>query len=338
MKKIILGALVGTMLFSVTALAHPEIQVTVDGEVIAFDQPPVIIEDRTLVPMRNIFQALDCEVLWDEASQSITSIHGSDVLLMYIGKTELYRNGEVIYDMPVEAQIINDRTLVPVRAISEALGAEVLWDGITYEIDITSGESVSNGMAYSSGVYTQNATDADGNVTITGKVTYPAGEMTTAEKAAYETEAKTRLTEFFTIYGNGASASNPYTVDYILDLTRYDGTYTSFVVTETAVMTSNTTTDTFGVVYSGITGNQLSIGGVVIDSNSEIAEFLYTAFLALADEESKEFNDDVEDDIEDNLDNVTFYITDDGIGFYMPAGLIAPESAGAIGFEMEYDV
>ncbi len=338
MKKLMLGALLGTLLFGVTAYAHPEIQVTVDGELISFDQPPVIIEDRTLVPMRNIFQALGCEVIWNEQNQSITSIYGNDVLLMYIGRTELYRNGEVIYDMPVVAQIVNDRTVVPVRAVSEALGAEVFWNGDTYEIDITSATSVTSGVAYSSGAYMENATDANGNVIITGQVTYPSGEMTAEEKAAYELEAKGRLAAFFAENQGSASVSNPYSVTYILDLTRFDGEYTSFVVTEISDITSDTIVDIFGVVYSGITGNELDLNDVVSDSNSEIEEFLYTAFLALAEEESREFNDDVEDDIEDHLDDVTFYLTDDEIGFYMPVGLIAPLDAGAVGFTVEYDV
>ncbi|WP_317855083.1 stalk domain-containing protein [Chakrabartyella piscis] len=335
MKKIIGLCAICSMLMVTTVFAHPEITVTVDGNQLAFDQPPVIIDDRTLVPMRSIFEALNCEVVWDEASQSITSIHETDVLLMYIGKTDLYRNGVVIYEMPVEAQIINGRTLVPVRAISEALGAEVLWNGETYEVDITSGGSTSE--TYSSGVYTQNATDANGSVIITGKVTYPSGEMTADEKSAYETQSKTLLADFMSMYSGAATSSSPFSVEYALDLTRCDGVYTSFVVTESATIGSASISDKFGVVYNA-SGKELDISDVVNDSNSEIEDFLVASFLALAEESPSKFNDDVEDDIEDHLEDVTFYLTDSGIGFLMPAGTIAPESSGTIGFEITYNV
>lgn len=335
MKKTIGLCALCTMLMGTMAFAHPEITVTVDGSQLAFDQPPVIIDDRTLVPMRSIFEALGCEVAWDEPSQSITSIHGNDVLMMYIGDTSLYRNGVVIYEMPVEAQIVNGRTLVPVRAISEALGAEVLWNGDTYEVDITSTTSTSD--TYSSGVYTQNATDASGGILITGKVNYPSGEMTAEEKSAYETQSKYVLANFFDVYSDAATVDFPFSVEYVLDLTRCDSGYTSFVVTESTTIGSATMIDKFGVVYNA-SGKKLEISDVVGDSNSEIEEFLLTSFLALAEESPNKFNDDVEDDIEDHLEDVTFYVTDDAIGFLMPSGLIAPENSGVIGFEITYNV
>ncbi|MBR6652733.1 MAG: copper amine oxidase N-terminal domain-containing protein, partial [Anaerotignum sp.] len=128
MKKWLLG-LLAVLLFSVPAFAHPPITVYVDGEKLNFDQPPIIKEDRTLVPMRKIFEALDAQVFWDEPSQSVTAISGRDVILFRIGQAGLYKNGELTYTMPVPAQIINDRTLVPLRAVAESLGCEVAWDG-----------------------------------------------------------------------------------------------------------------------------------------------------------------------------------------------------------------
>ena len=63
MKKVFLGLLAALML-TVPAFAHPLITVYVDGEQLSFDQPPIIQDDRTLVPMRKIFEALDAQVIW----------------------------------------------------------------------------------------------------------------------------------------------------------------------------------------------------------------------------------------------------------------------------------
>ena len=140
MKKLLLGILAALML-CVPAFAHPPITVFVDNAEVNFDQPPIIKDDRTLVPMRRIFEALDAQVFWDEPSQSVTAVHGTDVILFRIGEAGLYKNGQLTYTMPVPAQIVNDRTLVPLRAVAESLGAEVGWDGIEYIVDITSAGS-----------------------------------------------------------------------------------------------------------------------------------------------------------------------------------------------------
>lgn len=72
---------------AVPALAHPPITVYVDQQEVVFaDQAPVIVDDRTLVPMRKIFEAMDADVTWDEPSQTITSTRGSDVVTMTIGQ------------------------------------------------------------------------------------------------------------------------------------------------------------------------------------------------------------------------------------------------------------
>ena len=117
MKKVFLGLLAALML-TVPAFAHPLITVYVDGKQLSFDQPPIIQDDRTLVPMRKIFEALDAQVIWDEADQTVMAMHNEDIIMLQIGEAGLYKNGELVYTMSVPAQIINDRTLVPLRAVA----------------------------------------------------------------------------------------------------------------------------------------------------------------------------------------------------------------------------
>ena len=120
--------------------AWPEVQddikVMLNGNAITFDQPPVIRDDRTLVPVRAIFEALGAEVRWDGDTQTVLSQKGATLVQLKIGSNIMTVNGrEIALDVP--AQIINDRTLVPVRAIAEAYGCKVDWDGATKTVIIS---------------------------------------------------------------------------------------------------------------------------------------------------------------------------------------------------------
>lgn len=93
-----------------------------------YNQNPEIISDRTLVPLRAIFEAMNAEVEWDQATQTVTAKRGSVTVKLTIGASSMYKNGEAI-PVDVPAQIINDRTMIPVRVIAEAFGADVEWNG-----------------------------------------------------------------------------------------------------------------------------------------------------------------------------------------------------------------
>lgn len=112
------------------------ITVTVDGKALEFDQEPVIREDHTLVPVRAIFEALGAEVSWLPAGQKIIANTADTNITMQIGKREYFVNG-VKKKLDVAPQLIQDRTMVPARAISETLGAEVEWDAKTQTVVIT---------------------------------------------------------------------------------------------------------------------------------------------------------------------------------------------------------
>lgn len=133
MNKLKLLAAAVPLLFT-TAYAE-DITVTVNGETVEFDQPPVIDNDRTLVPMRAIFEALGAEVIWDGDTRTVTSTKDDTVIVMTIDSTQMYV-GENAVTLDVPAKIVSDRTMVPVRAISEALTCEVIWEADTRTVVI----------------------------------------------------------------------------------------------------------------------------------------------------------------------------------------------------------
>ncbi len=111
------------------------IRVMVDGAELAFDVDPVIENDRTLVPMRLIFEALGAKVDWDEATRTALAVKGDVKISITIDSAELMKNSKAVaLDAP--ARLIGGRTLVPVRAVSEGMGAKVDWNEASRMVQI----------------------------------------------------------------------------------------------------------------------------------------------------------------------------------------------------------
>lgn len=111
------------------------ITVTVNGTPVVFDQPPVIISGRTITPMRAIFEAMGAQVNWDGAKQTVTVTKGGTTIKVKIGNSQATVN-DAAKTLDVPAQIINNRTLVPIRFISESLGARVDWTENSHTVTI----------------------------------------------------------------------------------------------------------------------------------------------------------------------------------------------------------
>lgn len=114
---------------------NDDIRVILNNQTVPFDVSPVLINDRTMVPMRQIFEVSGAKVEWDEATQTVTATrkvsdnYGIDttVVKLTIGSNKIIINGEE-NEMDVTPVVKDGRTLVPVRFISQALGAKVIWD------------------------------------------------------------------------------------------------------------------------------------------------------------------------------------------------------------------
>ena len=112
------------------------VKVFVNGERVLFDQAPIIENNRTLVPFRAIFEALGADVEWDAASRTVTAERGDINIELKIGSDIMLVDGEEC-TLDVPAKITGNRTLVPLRAISESLGADVKWDAASRTVTIT---------------------------------------------------------------------------------------------------------------------------------------------------------------------------------------------------------
>lgn len=123
-----LGITEGRSLYDMNhiSLEGQGIRVQLDGKVLTFDQPPVNINGRVLVPFRAIFEAFGAEVTWEGTLREVTGFLGDREVWLKIGDINARVQGSpVVLDVP--ARIENGRTLVPVRFISEGLNAQVEW-------------------------------------------------------------------------------------------------------------------------------------------------------------------------------------------------------------------
>lgn len=352
MKKLLLGILAVLML-CVPAFAHPPITVYVDNVAVNFDQPPIIKDDRTLVPMRRIFEALDAQVFWDEPSQSVTAVHGTDVILFRIGEAGLYKNGKLVYTMPVPAQIINDRTLVPLRAVAESLGAEVGWDGIKYVVDITSAGSAVQNPTYIGqdtplrGGYASAVKAPDGTVVLNvelkcDEVTAGKGANTINGDMANETFGQgqgflqTYAEKALAAYGANPDGFRPYYYMGTYYLTREQDGYASFLASVTSYYGGAEEVTYFSHTYDLSTGREVGLSDLVSDSQEDLKYLWEVSFGALIDADPGAFYSNAKSRLAKNLDKVDFYLTGDGITFYLSPDTIAPPETGAVSFEIQY--
>jgi len=112
-----------------------EIKVCFNGIKLEFDVQPQIVDSKTMVPLRKIFETLGANVEWFEESQEIKATKGDLILKLQINNIIMTKNDqELILDVP--PLIINGRTLVPVRAVAEAFDADVEWDEEDRKVDI----------------------------------------------------------------------------------------------------------------------------------------------------------------------------------------------------------
>ena len=141
MKKRVLSLCMAAALL-VTAVPvmaeESDVTISVDGVNVEFsDQKPVIKENRTLVPVRGVLEAMGVDVTWDESTKTIGMSKGDKTATLVIGSDTLMIGNSEKVTLDVAPEIIGERTMLPIRAAAEAFDAEVGWDDSSRTITIT---------------------------------------------------------------------------------------------------------------------------------------------------------------------------------------------------------
>lgn len=122
----VIGIFLLILMLSSTVFAEP-IKVMVENNYLELSVNPVLENERTLVPLRAIFEAMGVEVGWDESTQIIRGTQAENIIILQLNNKIASINGKEV-ELDAAAKAIDGRTLVPVRFIAESLGAEVGWD------------------------------------------------------------------------------------------------------------------------------------------------------------------------------------------------------------------
>lgn len=176
---IAMSAVLALGMVAPAAADEQPITVYVNGAQVQFDVQPQLISDRTMVPMRFIFEALGAEVAYENATQTITANleNPARTVTLQIGSVDatLEKGGELYaFKSDVAPQLIDDRTLVPVRFIAEALDNTVCWNGDKKQVNVIDYKELAGQLAAAAPLYSEkmmslSPADYVGSYTISDK-------------------------------------------------------------------------------------------------------------------------------------------------------------------------
>lgn len=148
MKKTVSIILALILVFSsFVCFADSDLTLKLDGNVLKTDVPPVIVNDRTMVPFRAIFEALGISVNWSDALRKVYATADDITVILTVDSEKMIVNENII-TLETAPFIMNDRVLVPVRAVCEALKCTVDWDANSRTVIIKTAGYVESTPSY----------------------------------------------------------------------------------------------------------------------------------------------------------------------------------------------
>lgn len=180
-----------------TADAAGNISIYINGEKQPFSSKAIVENGNTLVPLRGIFEELGATVYWNPETQTIDAKKGNINVWLKIGSKRTKVNG-VVYYISAPAKVKNGSTLVPLRFISESLGATVDWNQKAKSIKITQGSSNSNSesgsvVGYVSSIKSLNPTEVEKKIKANATSKWPSDYTMQAYVIENQTEAYKEL-------------------------------------------------------------------------------------------------------------------------------------------------
>lgn len=333
-----------------------EIKIKVDGVLLECDQPPVMVNERILVPLRTIFNALYADVEWLEETQTVFASKRFKTISLPIGSSQMFLDGETIQlDSP--AILLNGRTMVPVRAVSEALGAEVLWDQDSNTVIIS---GVHENHYISDHYIKETIKSDDGQYDLLKiSVSYPqirndenntyidelnqilkdnAGKSFESLKEEYVPAAREFYNEVLLNEPEMKSTNLPFEVTQKFDIP-YDNNDIISMVMMTYWWTGGAHPNSIktSVTYDLKNGKELKLTDIFNKSQSEINAMIIEAFTEQINENPDGYFNDSAELVKEEIENVGFYLSDEGITFYFNPYAIAPYVAGYPSVTLSFD-
>jgi len=114
--------------FSYGVYAQGDITVLINGETLECSEPPIIQEGRTFIPMRDVFEGLGARLVWNTQERRADAVYKDVLVTVLPDEGTLIKNGEIV-ELDAKPFIQNDRILIPLRAVAQCFGYNVIWSG-----------------------------------------------------------------------------------------------------------------------------------------------------------------------------------------------------------------
>lgn len=214
MKRLIAAAMsVGMMFITAVPMAAADAAVSVqlDGETVSFSgQQPVIIDNRTLIPLRGVFEKMGYTISWEPNTKTATLTADGTTVSVSANSDTFIVNGEV-KPLDVPAQIMNGSMMLPLRAIGESAGANVTWNGAAKVVEIDTEslgtEDIVQASEYFS-LYSQAIASLDSVEALCNEFKSLEGEVTVEQLQSY----KSRLNDALQTINSVKAAVNELSV------------------------------------------------------------------------------------------------------------------------------
>lgn len=353
LKKLIgLLVCVAMLAAGTTVLAQDFNKVTVNmnGATMNFDVEPLIENSRILVPFRAIFESLDCTVSYEniQGVQYVEANRGSQTILMQIGQKQMLVNGEEVA-LDVAPKIVNGRTLIPLRAISESLDCTVDW----YDDIKTAAIHKKMGQYNMSSGHLTKTIQSDGADLIYINCAYPiienesdnafikslndayqknAEEYVAGIEKEYEQDAKSLYQEI----GKNDYRPMEFTLSYEVNTNRKNRvSITTYAYENTNGAHPNTARDS--KTYDLKDGKQIHLTDVLGTTQDNVNKTVYDAFYAYLEKNMDSVTSEDVENLNKELEHVQFYLSDNSLVMYYNPYDIAPYALGCPTVEFDAD-
>lgn len=146
-----------------------QIQVLIDSKPQQYSPPPMMMNGSVMVPMRGIFESLGAKVNWNSKTEQVTAMRGRSEVMLKVGDRNAMVNGR---QMMLESapHMYQNAVFVPLRFVSESLGANVKWDASAHRVMIATAGMPSHAAAMHPTSATPGAANVDVSL-VDGKIT-----------------------------------------------------------------------------------------------------------------------------------------------------------------------
>lgn len=222
--KILSFIIISAAVIGLSSVSYADdINLTVNGASISSPTPPQIIDGRTMVPVRAIFEAVGAEVDFDGSTKTITGEKDNTSVIMQIGSKKLIIKDEVyeeVYEMDTSPVIVDGSTLAPARYVAESFGFEVAWDSDTKTVSIEKEVELSTSLQYETEEYKESTYETSTYEESTEATTIETTETTTEIYVADCNQAMTKQ-----IKSDIKTAMNIYSLGNAESINRFTGVY-----------------------------------------------------------------------------------------------------------------